>query len=78
MNNTQEIHDERTVDKVIRILGGGHLSRAALRLGKYPSQMVGWRRRGYIPAQFALLVEDKSNGAITAREVMLDAAKYGK
>lgn len=78
MNKPEEIQDERTVDKVIRLLGEGHLSRAALRLGKYPSQMVGWRRRGYIPAQFALLVEDRTKGAISAREVMLDAAKYGK
>lgn len=78
MNNAVSIEEERTVEKVIRILGDGYLSRAAIRLGKYPSQMVGWRRRGYIPAQFALLVEDRSEGRISAREVMLDAAKYAK
>jgi len=63
------------IDRVIQILGKGSYCQAAIAMGKYPTQLAIWRKKGFIPAQFALLVEERTAGAVTAREVMLEAER---
>ncbi len=70
--------EQSVIERLILLLGDGHPSKAAVALGKYPSQVTRWRRQGYIPAMFALVVEQKTGGVITAREILLEAARLGR
>lgn len=63
---------ETCLDRLVRIHGGMQ-SEAARKLDVTRQMVAEWKRKGYIPAIYALEVEEASDGAILARQVIQEA-----
>lgn len=70
---TQEIFEENIVDCLVGHFG--NIDAASKGIGRDVLTITQWRRKGFIPAFFGDLIEEKTNGAITAADVRLAALK---
>jgi DNA-binding transcriptional regulator YdaS (Cro superfamily) len=63
------------VERLLDIAGGEERKRivtAARLLGTYRQVVANWKKAGYIPAKWALRVEEKTGGKIKAEEVLAE------